>query len=71
MSVGLDIRLVAAQEYIERCKTGESVAKGKRVSIIDFVRDGLKMTYPFNNSNNDAEREILDLQWKENSKQTN
>ena len=29
------------------------------------------MTYPFNNSNNDAEREILELQWKENSKQTN
>ena len=59
------------KNYINECKQGNKKIKGKRISILDFVRDGLKMTYPFNNSNNDAEREILDLQWKENSKQTN
>ena len=58
------------KNYIMECKLGSKKIKGKRISILDFVRDGMTMTYPFNNANNNDEREILDLQWKENSKQT-
>tara|TARA_Y100000389_G_scaffold157418_5_gene158557 strand:- start:1447 stop:3270 length:1824 start_codon:yes stop_codon:yes gene_type:complete len=58
------------KNYINDCKIGVKKIKSKRISILDFVRDGLKLTYPFNNLNNESEREILDMQWKENSKQT-
>ena len=50
------------QEYIKRCKTGESTAKGKRVSIIDFVRDGLRHT-------DDIEKDCINLQWNSNATQ--
>jgi len=48
--------------YVERCKEGTSVAKGKRVSIIDFVRDALS-------TKDDVEKTIINSQWRDNAKQ--
>jgi hypothetical protein len=48
--------------YVERCKTGTSVAKGKRVSIIDFVRDAIY-------SNDDTEKDCINAQWNNNALQ--
>ena len=48
--------------YIARCKEGKSVAKGKRVSIIDFVRDALQAQDP-------TEKDGINAQWVDNGKQ--
>ena len=49
-------------EYISRCNEGKSVAKGKRVSIIDFIRDAVSAVDPI-------ERDSLNNQWNDNAKQ--
>ena len=49
-------------KYINNCKVGKSVAKGKRVSIIDFVRDALW-------AQNDTEKDCINAQWNNNAEQ--
>ena len=50
--------------YIERCKTGQSIAKGKRVSIVDFVRDAISVIDPL-------EKDCINAQWINNGEQNN
>jgi len=52
-------------DYVSRCSRGETKAKGKRVSLVDFVRDALSIY----NENNVVERELLNSQWKNNGEQ--
>ena len=54
-------------KYIENIRCGNSIAKGERVSLVDFVRDGFRLL-DFDQDNL-IEREILNAQWKDNSKQ--
>ena len=49
--------------YIENCKTGKCQAKGKRVSIIDFVRDAINLQ---NSQCEELEKDILNEQWRDN-----
>lgn len=53
------------KEYVQRCKEGKSIAKGKRVSIIDFVRDGLNAA----DENIEIEKDCINAQWKNNATQ--
>uniref|UniRef100_A0A6C0AXC6 DUF7788 domain-containing protein n=1 Tax=viral metagenome TaxID=1070528 RepID=A0A6C0AXC6_9ZZZZ len=53
------------KQYVDNCKTGKSVAKGKRVSIIDFVKDAINIT----NNVCSVERDIINAQWEDNAKQ--
>ena len=54
-------------KYIENIRCGKSIAKGERVSLVDFVRDGFRLL-DFDKDNL-IEREILNAQWKDNCKQ--
>lgn len=56
------------KEYIETCKTGKTVMKGKRVSIIDFVKDAIKLT-DVTTEENILEKDSINLQWENNAKQ--
>ncbi len=58
-------------EYLENCKSGKSNIKGKRVSIIDFVKDALSLENLYMDISETDKSEIdrINLQWKENSKQ--
>lgn len=64
-------------QYVKHCKEGKSVAKGKRVSIIDFVRDALKLydhynymsTTLENTPESTTEKDMINAQWKDNGKQ--
>jgi hypothetical protein len=49
-------------DYIERCSSGKSEIKGKRVAIYDFVKDALRETDPL-------VKETINLQWENNSSQ--
>ena len=51
------------KEYLERCASGKCEMKGKRVSIYDFVKDGLKT------SNSEEIEKTINLQWTDNSRQ--
>ena len=53
------------KQYVDNCKTGKSVAKGKRVSIIDFVKDAINIT----DNVSSLERDIINAQWENNAKQ--
>jgi Mg-chelatase subunit ChlD len=50
-------------QFVQNCKSGKSVAKGKRVSVIDFVRDAL------NEVSNTTEKDMINAQWEDNGKQ--
>ena len=52
-------------EYVSKCSRGETKAKGRRVSLVDFVRDALS-TYEGYGA---TERELLNSQWKNNGEQ--
>ena len=54
------------KQYLENCKIGKSVAKGKRVSIIDFVKDAINLP---TDSVCSLEREVINAQWEDNGKQ--
>ena len=56
-------------QYVNNCKSGKSVAKGKRVSIIDFVRDALHIIPDHNQMTDSLETDIINAQWKDNGKQ--
>ena len=49
-------------KYINNCKVGKSSAKGKRVSIIDFVRDAIW-------AQNEIEKDCINAQWNNNAEQ--
>lgn len=51
-------------KYIEECNLGTKNIKGKRISIIDFVKDAIFC-------NDDIEKNIINLQWDNNSKDNN
>ena len=57
------------KEYIGNCKSGKSIAKGKRVSIIDFIRDSLKINPENNQMTDSLEKDIINSQWLDNAKQ--
>jgi len=52
------------KKYIEQCKTGELNAKGKRVSIIDFIKAAIN-THP----DDLLEKDSINEQWMNNAKQ--
>jgi len=56
------------QEYLNQCRRGEKTVKGARVSLVDFVKDAINYLSSYNNSSTD-ERDLLNMQWTENSKQ--
>lgn len=51
------------EKYMEDVKSGKKEMKGKNVGMIDFVKQALKC-------DNDMDKDILNEQWKSNSKQT-
>lgn len=53
------------EHYVNRCKTGTSVAKGKRVSIIDFVKDAINCRSAMDT----VEEDCINSQWKNNATQ--
>ena len=55
------------EEYITRCKTGVSVAKGKRVAITDFVKDAILAR----STRNTVDEDCINSQWINNAKQNN
>ena len=63
------------KEYIERCKTGKTEAKGKRVSIIDFVKAAINIeNQQFNMDpaileEYRIEKDSINVQWENNAKQ--
>ena len=67
-TVGSEDRKKCAEnysKYIENCKSGKVEAKGKRVSIVDFVKDAIKLTY--NETMNETEKDAINNQWNSNS----
>mgnify|MGYP002870377532 CR=1 FL=1 len=48
-------------EFMAKAVKGEAVVKGKRVSLIDFVKDAL-------NTHDNVGKDVLNLQWQDNSK---
>lgn len=50
--------------YIEDAVNGKVIAKGARVSMVDFTKDAL------NNSNKSPLSDLLDAQWEDSSKST-
>lgn len=50
------------KEYINRCATNKSIAKGANVSMIDFVKSAIENE----SSNNELEKSIINSQWKNN-----
>lgn len=54
-------------QYISDCAEGKETIKGKRVSMYDFVKDAL---HARTLSKDDGHRKTIDLQWKNNSLQT-
>lgn len=52
--------------YIQQCKDGTSIAKGTRVSIIDFVKDAIAISSI--EKTDSIERDCINLQWKNNEK---
>lgn len=55
------------ENYINRCKTGESTAKGKRVSLVDFVRDAIAARA----ARDTVDEDCINAQWINNSSQNN
>jgi len=51
------------EKYIEDVKSGKKEMKGKNIGMIDFVKQALTC-------HDDMDKEILNEQWKSNSKQT-
>ena len=56
------------QEYLNQCRRGEKTVKGSRVSLVDFVKGAINLEYQSNSATSD-ERDLLNMQWNENSKQ--
>lgn len=54
------------KEYIQRCATNKSVAKGSNVSIIDFVKSAIENEF----SKNETEKLSINSQWENNSSDT-
>jgi len=52
-------------EYVSKCSLGQTKAKGKRISMVDFVRDALSIYDDFGT----VERELLNSQWENNGEQ--
>ena len=50
-------------EFMHKASTGEATVKGKRVSIIDFVKDAIS-------AQDAGDRQVLNMQWRDNSTQT-
>jgi hypothetical protein len=57
------------QEYLNQCREGKKTVKGARVSLVDFVKDAFN--YLSSNNKTIDERDLLNMQWNENSKQNN
>ena len=54
------------KEHIELGKSGTIDIKGKRVGMVDFTKQALKL---IRSTNNQVEVDLLNLQWRDNSKQ--
>lgn len=54
------------KEYIESCATNKSVAKGRNVSMIDFVKSAIENEF----SKNETEKLSINSQWENNSSNT-
>lgn len=50
-------------EHVNRAKTGEIEMKGKRIGMVDFVKQALSAGTP-------VEKELVNSQWRDNSTQT-
>jgi hypothetical protein len=61
------------KNYLYRCSTGKATIKGDHVSIYDFVKDAVDI---LNNDDDDNDenvshvRNVINLQWEANAKQT-
>ena len=49
--------------FMSKARKGEATVKGKRVSMIDFVRNALQ-------THDEGDKQVLNLQWRDNSTQT-
>lgn len=57
------------RKHIELCKSGTIDIKGKRVGMIDFTKQALNLLKRFPSTDNQDERDLLNLQWRDNSSQ--
>jgi hypothetical protein len=63
-------------QYIDQVKNGTKEIKGRRTSMIDFVKAAIELKYTSDsyttdkNSNHESERFIINEAWKNNSKDT-
>lgn len=54
------------KEHIELCKIGTMNIKGKRLGMTDFTKQALNL---LKSTDNQLERDLLNLQWRDNSRQ--
>ena len=52
------------KEFMAKAVKGETVVKGKRVSLIEFVKDAINAI----NASDQGDKDVLNLQWQDNSK---
>lgn len=58
-------------QYIERIKSGEKSAKGKRISMVDFTKEAIRLnSKPYNNMTAQNQIALLDAQWRDSSTDT-
>jgi hypothetical protein len=57
-------------KHIEKAVRGEKQVKGKRVGMVSFTKQALDIINLTDNSDNHFEKELLNSQWRDNSKQT-
>lgn len=57
------------KKYVEDCKLGKVETKGKRVSLIDYVRDALNTNIITMNEEEQIEKDSINTQWINNGKQ--
>lgn len=53
-------------EHIQKAVKGETEMKGKRVGMADFTKQAIELTY----NGSQAEKDLLNSQWRDNSTQT-
>ena len=57
------------KKYIEDCKSGKVETKGKRVSIVDFIKAALNTNIVTMNEEEQLEKDSINMQWSNNAKQ--
>lgn len=55
------------KKFISLAENGEKTIKGKRLSMVDYTKNALNLLESQSHYNNSNERNLLNMQWKDNS----